>query len=754
MPPRGQRKGKGGGKKGGTTENAGGSSLHLDTRPVQAEAPKHDIGKETQRLDTEVAKCKAGVAWIDLLEMGDRLKFGVYNDRPENDTETNKLVGSFKSSGIVPMKDTSAIPLILDIKRVKNVKTLGNDFTVPDDVPELQLKDSAKIVVASGQHRLSALRRYYQSLEDEYQALEKKRTKITNLKHPSEEHVQSFNEMRDEMCSIKGVMEGVGKWGVVIYDQGKLLAGGDELACHLSRNNTLHEYKETEEEVLITILKKIKSVYDVSPEDKRDERAMKTLIEIRAIQDKNSRLQRVLQQDALCLFLSTRLLQLGPHIRRRPEYTVTWLAQAIDVCMGVYLSWIEIRTVTLKKLGSHKDFPSYKKVSDLLDDAGAGDQKSIDAIEELRKSIDEAHKEGEEGDLSMWAEVMKAMNNHATAAFGEISSSIGQMTPKYVQHLSSYRQNVVNTLQEVWAIGPDKDYGENEILKHLDRVVARVAVHLTPKEGEREAPEPLLGAFMMDYAWSVFTKLEEGIAELCRWFEVLLDSWRVVHPKAHTMDDWSTVMLSNIGRDPRFNGNHTRNTRALTKIIWKHRDTLMLRLTNYMTNDKNLRHPRAKDRKALDAEFDALPENEIIASDALTKVLLSKRAGKSGMRNRNLAMEPQSIGGMMALHTTGWDWQSPAIKNTARDIEPCMRAIAVERVYMGTYRPKLLRDKLVGALRRLIEVELGSRVRKLQTLDSAGKLHVVQEWEWWDGITLQTTQLDAEVVLQSLRDTT
>ncbi|KAG0698909.1 hypothetical protein DFH29DRAFT_1081577 [Suillus ampliporus] len=126
MPPRGQCKGKGGGKKGGTTENAGGSSLHLDTRPVQAEAPKHDIGKETQRLDTEVAKCKAGVAWIDLLEMGDRLKFGVYNDRPENDTETNKLVGSFKSSGIVPMKDTSAIPLILDIKRVKNVKTLGN----------------------------------------------------------------------------------------------------------------------------------------------------------------------------------------------------------------------------------------------------------------------------------------------------------------------------------------------------------------------------------------------------------------------------------------------------------------------------------------------------------------------------------------------------------------------------------------------------------------------------------------------------
>ncbi|KAG1755295.1 uncharacterized protein EDB91DRAFT_1242496 [Suillus paluster] len=807
MATKRQQKGKG--KTTGTTAIRGGSDLHLDTRPVEALAPKHDIGKKTQKLDSEVARCRVGVAWIDLLEIGERLRFGVYNDRAENEAETNKLVASFKASGIVPMKETSAIPLILDVKRIKNAKKLANDFNDPEEVPELKLNDIEKIVVASGQHRLSALRRYHQSQQDEYQTLEKKRNKIMTLKHPSEEHVLNFNEMRTEMCGIQGVMEGMGKWGVIVYDQGervprlpplptrpskrwglyhriglvqemdidnlheermvalatvasvrhvdgegsnqRLLASGDELACHLSRNNPLHEYKETEEEVLITILKKLKSAYDTSPKDTRDDVATKTLDEIRTVQDKNSRVQKVLHHDGLCMFLSTRLLQLGLHFRRRSEFSVTWLSKAIDVCMGVYLCWIEIRTATLKKLGSHKDFPSYKTVADLLDDAEAGDQQAIAEVEKLRKSINETQQDGEEGDLSMWAEVMQSLDNHAKTAFAQNIESIGQMTPKYVLRLSAYRQNAIMTLQDAWSVSPGKDYGENEILQHLDRVVARVAIHLTPKEGDRQAPEPLLGGMMMDYAWTTFSRLQEGIAEMCRWFEVLLDSWRIVHPKSHTMDDWSTVMLANIARDPRFTSHSNKNSRAVTQIIWKHRNTLMMRLTNYMTNEKMSHAPRPKDKKELDSRFAELSAEEIEASDSLTKVLQSRRS-KTSARSRDLAMEPQSITGMMALHTTGWDWQSSSIKNTGRDIEPCMKAIAVECKYMETYRPKLLKDKLVGAIRRLLEVELGSRVRKMQIMDEAGKLRPVQEWVWWDGLTLRSTQLDAEVVLQSLQD--
>ncbi|KAG2029471.1 hypothetical protein BDR03DRAFT_1018334 [Suillus americanus] len=754
MPPRAQHTGKRALQKTGATGAGGGSQLRLDTRPVEATAPKHDIAKETQQLDSKVAQCKAGIAWIDLLKIGDQLKFGVYNDRPENETETKKLVASFKASGVVSMKDASAIPLILDLSRIANAEMLADDFKFLDEVPELQLKDLNKIIVASGQHRLSALRRYHQALQDEYQILEKKRHNITSLKNLSDEHTIIFNKMRTEMCTIKGIMEGLGQWGVVVYDQDKLLADGDELAAHLSRNNTLHDYKETDEELLITVLKKVKSVYDTSPMVKRDELAWKMLVDLRSIQDKNSRLQRVLHQDGLCMFLATHLLQLGPHFRRRSEFSITWLSKSIDVCMGVYLSWIEMRAMTLKKLGSKGAFPNYKTVTELLDNAEAGDADAIAQVDALRKSIDDCPIENEVGDLSMWAEVLQALDDHAKEAFAPIIETIGKMTPKYISHLSLYQQNVLTTLEDMWSVSTGKDYGSNDILQYLDRVVARVAIHLTPQEGNRHAPEPLLGGTIMDHAWSTFMKLREGIGETCRWFEVLLDYYKALHPKAHTMDDWSTIMLRNIARDSRFANHHNENSRAVTDIIWTHRDTLMLRLTNLMMNEKKLHAPRPKDKKELQSKYESLPDIEVMASDTLTTVLMSRRT-KGGVRSRDLAMEPQSIAGMMALHTTSWDWLNPALKNGPRDLDPCMKAIAVERQYLQGYRPKLLRDKLVGALRRLIEIELASRVRKIRVMDPrTKKMYHVKEWVWWDGLTLPSTQLDPNIILKTLEDNT
>jgi hypothetical protein len=107
---------------------------------------------------------------------------------------------------------------------------------------------------------------------------------------------------------------------------------------HLSRNNMLHEYKETEEEVLITIFKEVLAVHksaDASERNVAKERATSTLHLLKRSQDKNARLQKVLANDPMCLLLSTTLLQLGPHFRHRREFSVTWLAKSLDVCMGV-----------------------------------------------------------------------------------------------------------------------------------------------------------------------------------------------------------------------------------------------------------------------------------------------------------------------------------------------------------------------------------------------------------------------------------
>lgn len=86
---------------------------------------------------------------------------------------------------------------------------------------------------------------------------------------------------------------------------------------------------------MITILKKVKGVYDNSPYDKRNALAIEHLVEVRTQQEKNARLHKALHHENMCMFLGTRLLCLGPHFRHRREFMVNWLAKNMDVCMGV-----------------------------------------------------------------------------------------------------------------------------------------------------------------------------------------------------------------------------------------------------------------------------------------------------------------------------------------------------------------------------------------------------------------------------------
>ncbi|KAG1770783.1 hypothetical protein EV702DRAFT_1049234 [Suillus placidus] len=758
MPPKRSKGGGAGGKK--TTGDDEGSVLHMNNRPIEALAPKTDIAKETQKLDTQVAKCKVGVAWVNLLDIAKRLTFGVYNDRPENDAEVNKLIGCFEANGIVSMKDVAVIPLILKTSRLTNVDSLKKDFDEPEEVVELELKDHAAIVVASGQHRLAALKKYKQALLDEYALFEKKRGKIRALKQVTQEHVATYNECHEEMGRLKGLLHNIGKWGVIIYDEDgsmcgpdrvdvrnfesnsainvyKLLAKGTSLANHLSRNSTLHEYKETEEEVLITILKKLKSVYDSSPVDKHNQLTIEHLREVRTAQEKNARLHRVLHHDGMCTFLATQILPLGPHFRHHREFSVNWLAKSLDVCMGIYLSWVVMRINALKRLSSKAKFPSHAEISKLLNRVEAGEPEAIANVAALRESMSRTVKPNDEADISLWASVLESIDKHASSEFADVSDHIGEMTTTYITPLSAYRQRVVKTLQDAWGLTSNEDFEENKILAHLDRIVARVMLYLMPQEGKDLAPLPLLGGFVMNAAWDSFVRIQDGIAEVCRWFETLLDYYRMLHPKTHVMDDWSMVMLNNITKDPRFIDGGGQYAQKVTNIIWTHRRTLMV-------------SPRPKDKKELVSAYERLPPNETIANEALMKILQTKRMKAN--KNRDLASEPQSVAGMLALHTTSWDWLSPTLKNTARDIEPCMKAIAVERQYLRKYRQKMMKDRLIGALRRLIEDTLTPGVRKVQTMNSEMKLCSTQAWVWWDGVALNENQEKPSVVLEGIKD--
>ena len=183
-----------------------------------------------QQLDKKVGKCRLGVAWVDLLELENELKFGDYNDRPESENETNKIIASFRKIGIASMKESSAIPVILERSRIAESLELARDFSDPDSVPELKLKDSNKIVVASGQHRCSALMKYWQSLEDDLDMIRKRMAKIAVLKNLEDHHVKEHSTLRDDAAQLMGFIRDMGKWGVTIYDRGK---------CHVTAIKTV-----------------------------------------------------------------------------------------------------------------------------------------------------------------------------------------------------------------------------------------------------------------------------------------------------------------------------------------------------------------------------------------------------------------------------------------------------------------------------------------------------------------------------------
>ncbi|KAG1739681.1 hypothetical protein EDB19DRAFT_1978076 [Suillus lakei] len=122
----------------------------MDKRPVEASAPTNDPAQATQKMDMQLARCRLGVAYIDIVKIQNPLLFGKYNNRPQVEREVNKLIASFKKEGILAMREDTAIPIMLSSTRLKSGLRLALNFN-EEEVPQLQLKDAHDIVVASGQ---------------------------------------------------------------------------------------------------------------------------------------------------------------------------------------------------------------------------------------------------------------------------------------------------------------------------------------------------------------------------------------------------------------------------------------------------------------------------------------------------------------------------------------------------------------------------------------------------------------------------
>ncbi|KAG1720748.1 hypothetical protein EDB19DRAFT_1917761 [Suillus lakei] len=427
----------------------------IDKRPVEANTPANDPAQATQKMDMQLAKCRLGVAYIDIVKIQNPLLFGKYNNRPQKES--------------LRCEEDTAIPIMLSSTRLKSGLRLALNFN-EEEVPQLQLKDAHDIVVASGQHRVTALKKYSKNLMDEVASTKKRRHKIGEMKNPTEEHVAEYNCLRNELGELKGALILMGKWGVIVYDEDAVLAHGNPLANHLCRNKILHEYKETTEEVLSSILLSVKAAYNNAP---KEERVAAALGELRLQRDnterqKNTQLTKVLSYEKLVLTLALDLLPLGSHFRRRKEFCITWLAQSIDVVMGMFIQFIQIHSHILQLLASNDAFPDYATV---------------------RNTIAAAYDEGSDRDMAVtqlkeWRQMIyDSTVDPDVAVFNDVFDDISI----YIEDLENYSNYLVSKLRSKWHLSRDASF---QLAKRRTEENARLAEEAALKAASAVPPPP------------------------------------------------------------------------------------------------------------------------------------------------------------------------------------------------------------------------------------------------------------------------
>lgn len=102
----------------------------------------------------------------------------------------------------------------------------------------------------------------------------------------------------------------------------------------------LHVYDETNEEVLMTVLRNMQDAYEESGMIGAKKRLELELQQPDRMM--NSRVNRVLRMEKLPCCLVEDLMPLGSHFRHRQEFQAGWLSKNIDTVMGVCTSDMDI----------------------------------------------------------------------------------------------------------------------------------------------------------------------------------------------------------------------------------------------------------------------------------------------------------------------------------------------------------------------------------------------------------------------------
>ncbi|KAG1868944.1 hypothetical protein DFJ58DRAFT_837782 [Suillus subalutaceus] len=273
------------------------NTFKLDTHPVQATSVNDEQTRKKHELDVAVGKARIGVSRINILEIANELRFGTYNDRPQNSSEVNKMITLFEKHGWQWYKESNALAIVIEPSHLCPGQKLDGNWSEPESLEEVKFVDRKPLILAYGQYHVAALKKMAQTLINEEAMLEKWMARIKAMKDPSNDSVAEHKERRTCLAAVKGELQDLGNWAVVLYDKVARLhiqnwiwmrkdiqpqmwrrwviydadnlldvidGGKAGLGSHLSQNQILHIYAEMQEEELVL---KLRDFYDVYLEE-------------------------------------------------------------------------------------------------------------------------------------------------------------------------------------------------------------------------------------------------------------------------------------------------------------------------------------------------------------------------------------------------------------------------------------------------------------------------------------------------------
>ncbi|KAG1726755.1 hypothetical protein EDB19DRAFT_1833326 [Suillus lakei] len=446
--------------------------------PIPSVVPTDELAAKIQCLDVALAKARIGIGKINILKLENRLTFGVYNDRPEKTTEINKMLTSFESHGIQAFTEVNALPIIIHRSRLSPDQTFDANWNQPETLINVRITDAEEIVLASGQHRVAALKKMYQSYLDEFITYSQHLKQLEDLATHTDMHFEDHAAIQDRMVKVKGHIDHDGEWGVILYDEAQQkhdiqqhiakdvhpLCAHQELyldalahvwcgwnpSAHLELNlDALKSVSETVEEVLVSTLRNLLDEYQRGGEE-----AMMKALELefsKPAKEKNSKITRVLKNTRLVMTLVKDVLPMGPHYRYRHEFSVNWLYKAISVTMGMYAIYMSTNVEVFRRLASKDTFPKYKKMVKLVKASTQDDDVGWAALERvtaLRDSI----MDSTPGDPTIFVPHIEDIDEVASKTFVLYKGTLGTGDTNYQHTLTHYRDDVHTVLYNAWFI--------------------------------------------------------------------------------------------------------------------------------------------------------------------------------------------------------------------------------------------------------------------------------------------------------------